>query len=425
MLFRPLFALILVAVAVLIPRTNAAQTLADTAGLTLNLLQIPNSPAFSLMDLAPSTIEEAKVPADFTAFLRNATDSFNTFPRSYGLEFAPWWVFGRDKIDFSQFVSNRLLDNIQQSLTISIGVNHLDDPNLPVGNNRTVQTAFAFKVSLLRGRVEQKHQQIDSLYSLLGAVNDSFYLQIPRWLRTDSIYRYWEDSVTVLRNARPINAQALDAAGTMMNNRSNELLSDSLRFQQQVLDQIAPHYALLKTQAAGFRLNRRGFKLDLGGGIVTDFFNQQVNDAQVTRIGGWLTGSWVFHPKRNSLNISVLGIARLLGNPGQLYQPTDGGILQTDNNLYFDYGARLIVHNGKRFSLSSELLGRQPINNQLIQPATRYVINMDYQLNSTILLSFQFGKNFDGAVTQNGNLITALHLFTTLGRRVAAGGGVL
>jgi hypothetical protein len=425
MAFRPVFSLFFACVAVLTPIVSTAQSLADTSGLTLDLLQIPNSPAFSLMDLAPSTIEEAKVPADFAVFLRNSTDSFTTFPRSYGLEFAPWWVFGRDRIDFSRFASNRLADNVRQSFTVSVGVNHLDDPNLPAGNDRTVQTALGFKVSLCRGRVEQKHQQLDSLYNLLAAVNDSFYTQIPRWLRTDPTYRMWADSVNTLRAARPINALALQEAGTRMSDRSNELLSDSVAFQRQIIDQIAPQYALLKAQAAGFRLNRRGFKLDLGGGMVTDFFNQEINDAQITRVGGWLTGSWVFAPKRNNLNISILGIARVLGNPAQLYRPTDGLGLRTGDNLYFDYGARLVLHNGKRFGLSSEVLGRQPINNAQLRPSTRYVINMDYQLNSTILLSFQFGKNFDGTVTRSGNLISALQLFTTLGRRTTARGTVL
>lgn len=402
-----------------------AQFMADTSGLTLDLLQIPNSPAFSLMDLAPSTIEEAKVPADFTVFLRNATDSLAVLPKSYGLEFAPWWVFGRSRIDFSDFVSNKLADNIRQSFSISVGINHLDDPNLEPGNDRTVQGALGFKMSLFRGQVEQKHQQIDSLYNLLSAVNDSFYTQIPRWLRTDPTYTMWEDSVNTLRKASTINIPHLEEAGTMMDKRSNELLSDSVQFQQQIIDRIAPQYSRLKAQAAGFRLNRRGFKLDLGGGFVTDFYNQAINDAQITRAGGWLTGSWVFKPVHNNLNVSMLGIVRVLGNPTQLYRPVDSLSLQMGDNLYVDFGARIILHNGKRFGLSSEILSRRPLNNEQLRPTARYAINMDYQLNSTILLSFQFGKNFDGTVTQKGNLIAALQLFTTLGRRVSDKGMLL
>jgi hypothetical protein len=422
---HPFYSLLLGLSLFLMPFIATAQTMADTSGLTLDLLQIPNSPAFSLMDLAPSTIEEAKVPADFTVFLRNATDSFNVLPKSYGLEFAPWWVFGRSRIDFSDFVSNRFADNVRQSFTVSLGINHLDDPNLAPGNDRTVQTAVGFKVSLLRGKVEDKHRQIDSLYSLLGVVNDSFYTQIPRWLKTDPVYRMWEDSVNTLRAARPINVPKLEEAGNKMTARSNELLSDSVQFQQQIINQIAPQYALLKSQAAAFRLNRRGFKLDLGGGLVTDFFNEEVNDSRITRVGGWLTGSWVFKPIHNNLNVSMLGIVRVLGNPAQLYRPMDSLTLQTGDNLYFDYGARIILHNGKRFGLSSEIVGRQPINNKQLRPTSRYVINMDYQLNSTILLSFQFGKNFNGAVTKQGNLIAALQLFTSLGRRSSTKGMLL
>jgi len=345
-----------------------AQQLPDTTSLTINLLQVPNSPAFSLMDLAPSTIEEPKVPSDFVAFVRQATDSFTILPRNYGIEFAPAWVFGRDKIDFSRFSSNRLGQNIWQSLSFSIGVNHLDDPNLPPDNGRTTQLGFGLKMSLLRGKLEAKHSQIDSLYSTMSAVNDSLYRNLQAWFITDPGYKLWYDSLTVLRQ-----------------------------------------------KVQGLKLNRRGFKLDFATGMATDFYDQSVTNSQVTRIGAWLTGGWVFQPGKSQLNTSLLGMLRVLGNPGQLYRSDT--LLLTDDNLFLDYGGRLILHNGRRFSFSTELLGRVAINNDALKPTARYVVNMDYQLNSSIVLSFHLGKNFDGTVTKSGNLITALQLFSSFGKR--------
>jgi len=405
------------AILAFLPFAGAAQQLPDTAGLTLDVLQIPNSPAFALMDLAPSTIDEPKVPSDFVAYLRNATDSFTLFPRSYGLEFAPAWVFGRQNISFTQFISNSLKENLRQSLVFSIGVNHLDDPDLPAGNGQTTQLGLGLKTSLLRGHVESSMEDINSLYNLLDTVNRFFYLNTERWLLTDREYKMWDDSVNILRKQVPINIPKLQAAGEARDARSNLLLADSAAFQQQVLQHFSPQLSALKSRAAGLKFNRRGFKLDLAGGFATDFYDQSFDNSQVTRIGAWLTGGWVFDRTKNNVNASVLGLLRVLGNPKQLYRSARQDTILVADNLYFDFGGRVILQNGRRFSLSGELLGRMPVNNPDLKTGVRFTLNVDYQLNSQILLSFNIGKNFDGPVYKGGNLITALHLFSSFGKK--------
>jgi hypothetical protein len=398
-----------------LPFSGLAQQLPDTSGLTINLLQVPNSAAFSLMDLAPSTIEEPKVPADFVAFVRQATDSFTILPRNYGIEFAPAWIFGRNNIDFSKFSSNRLGQNIWQSLTFSVGVNHLDDPNLPPGNDRTTQLGFGLKMSLWRGTVEAKHSQIDSLYRIMSGVNDSLYQNLEAWFITDPKYKLWYDSLTKLHQKVPISETLIEEAGAQWELRTNALLADSARFRQQILSSFSPQINRLRAQVQGMKLNRRGFKLDFAAGMASDFYDQSVTNSQVTRVGAWLTGGWVFNPNKSQLNTSLLGMLRILGNPRQLYRSDT--LLLTQDNLFLDYGGRLILHNGKRFSLSTEVLGRVTINNDALKPTARYVVNMDYQLTSSIVLSFHLGKNFDGTVTKSGNLITALQLFSSFGKR--------
>lgn len=398
-----------------------AQTqLPDTTGLTLDGLQIPSSPAFSLMDLAPSTIDEPKVPSDFALSLRQATDSFTTWPKSYGIEFAPAWVFGRNKIDFQKFSSNKLGNNIWQSLTLSAGINHLDDPDLPAGNGRTTQLGFGLKMSLARGHIQSSHQKVDSLYLRLGELNDEFYKNTEAQLQANARYKFWDDSLNVLKKQTPIDVVKLQVAIDSINavlairNAANADLGNSA---DDIMEN-STAYAALKSQLTGLKLNRRGFKLDFATGMVRDFYDQSVDSAKTTRIGAWLTGGWVFDPTDNQLNASVLGILRIIGNPDQLYRHSGmNDALMTADNLYFDYGTRVILHNGKRFSFSAEVLGRIPINNDGLKPTSRYVVNADYQVSKTITLSFNIGKNFDGTVNKSGNLITAIQMFTALGKR--------
>lgn len=416
--------LLLIAAMFLLPFFGNAQQLPDTTNLSVDMLQVPNSPAFALMDLAPSTVDEPKVPSDFLVYLRNATDSFTTIPRSYGVEFAPAWVFGRDNIDFRKFTSNNLGPNIWQSLTVSAGISHLDDPNLPAGNDRTSQLGIGLKLSLCRGQVEGKHKAIDSLYQKIAAVNDTTFRAVQAWFGEDAEWKKLDAEVKTLQNQRPIPADALLAAGNARAVRENVLLADSVGFYNGVLSKFANQLADLKAQVSGFKLNRRGFKLDFAGGFATDFYNQSVEDAQVTRIGGWLTGGWAFQPTKSQLNTSILGVVRLIGNPKQLYLAKATTDTLTADNLFLDYGGRLILHNGKRFSFSTELVGRMPVNNSELENTFRYSVNMDYQLTKTIVLSFHIGKNFDGTMTKNGNLITALQMFSSFGKRSYKNGKV-
>ncbi|MFN0033467.1 MAG: hypothetical protein ACKVUS_00285, partial [Saprospiraceae bacterium] len=308
--------------------------------------------------------------------------------------------------------------NMWQSLTLSAGINHANDPELPEGNGRNTQLGFGLKISLLRGEIEDKYKSIDSLYKTMATVNDSMHRSLEAWYGEDSEYKMWDDSLNWLLTHPPTDSVKLQEAGDKQSARVDALLADTTRFYQQVLSKFQPQFSALKAQTMGLKLNRRGFKLDLAGGFATDFYDQSAYNSQITRAGGWLTGGWAFKPSESQLNTSLFGVLRLLGNPKQLYLPADGdSMLLANDNLFFDYGGRGILHNGKRFRLSAELLGRMPINNDALKSSVRYTVSLDYQLTPIILLSFNFGKNFDGTVNKGGNLITALQLFSSFGKR--------
>ncbi|MDX1910651.1 MAG: hypothetical protein SFV22_04150 [Saprospiraceae bacterium] len=392
---------------------SAQSTIPDTSGLTLDALQIPNSPAFALMDLAPATIDEPKVPSDFLVYLRNATDSFTTIPRSYGIEFAPAWVWGKDRIDFTRFSRNKLGSNIWQSMVVSMGVNHLGDAEGPPADQIT-QLGVGLKFSLLRGDLDDNHQRIFQLYQSLDSVNRLLALDASARCNADDSCRYYlrmVDSLSALPNAAA-NEAAINRYGQLWAGRNNVLQRDA-----QLSTPTVNAIQQLKARTAGLKLNRRGFKLDFAVGAATNFLDQSFDYSKVARVGAWFTGGWVFEPSPNKLNASILGLVRVMGNPDQLYKPAGMDTIMMDDNLFFDYGARVILHNGKKFSFSSELLGRAPINNDALKSTWRFSVNADYQVSKTITLTFQFGKNFDGTTTEGGNLMTALHMFTAFGKR--------
>ena len=396
--------------------------LPDTTDLTLDYLKVPTSAAFTLMGLAPTLIDEPKVPGDFLVSLNHATDDFTTIPRSYALEFSPAWVFDSENIDFSRLVSNKLGDNIKQSLVLSLGINQVDDMTGVPGNMNNTQVGFGVKASIIRGRVKSTFKEIDDMYKTLSAVNDSFYVNTSRWLETDPEYASLTEQIDSLRhklqedNTLAVQtAPQLDSLARKAEARSNELLQDESSFQQQVTSRFSKQLTQLKEQGNSLKFDRQGFKLDFAAGFVSDFTGASFDSTRVSRIGAWLTGGWTFSGANSPNASSILGVARLIGNPNQLYR--SGNSLLTDDNLFFDFGGRLIFHNGKKLSISGELIGRYPINNDLLSTTTRYTFNFEYQASNSIVLTFNLGKDFNGTVTESGNLLTAIHLFSYFGNR--------
>ncbi|MFZ1694551.1 MAG: hypothetical protein WAT74_15245, partial [Flavobacteriales bacterium] len=52
-----------------------------------------------------------------------------------------------------------------------------------------------------------------------------------------------------------------------------------------------------------------------------------------------------------------------------------------------------------------------------VNPGWRMVLNAQYAFMPNRLLTFSFGRDFDGAVTKDGNLIAALNLLVGLGNK--------
>ena len=382
------------------------KVLPDTSELTLDYLKVPTSAAFNLMGISPSSIDEPKVPGDFLVALNNATDDFTKIPKSYALEFSPAWVFDKQNIDFSETISNKLGQNLKQSLVLSLGINLVDDPMQAPGNLAITEVGIGVKASLIRGSVKRQFSKIDSMYQTLAEVNDSFYVNTQKWLDIDPEYKLLSDSIDIVRkkieqdNSLSASlAPQLTALITRVNSRSSELLADSVRFKQEVLNTFSNQLASLKAQGSNIKFIRTGFKLDFAAGFVSDFQNASFDSVRISKIGAWLTGGWTFNSNNSSNASSVLGVLRLTGNPDQIYK--SGNSLLTDNNLFFDFGGRLIFHNGDRLSVSGELIGRMPINNDLISSTMRYTFNFEYQASKSIVLSLNLGKDFNGTVTEN------------------------
>lgn len=375
----------------------------DTS-MTVNSLRAPSSPAFVIMGLQPSNIENPTDPADFIVSLRNATDNYSMIPRNFAIEFAPGWVFCGRKITYKNFLSNNIGQNIWQSSTISFGFNTTDLTD----STSLTQSGFGFKMSIFRGKLDSNYQgyhtKMSTAMVILKNLNNSIGEEANKRKDNDPVLQLLKKQL----NDPAITDAQLAVIEEMMGNRNKqidkEVADDVGRQNAEIID-------TLKLIAQTLEVRRWGFKLDLAGAMELDFSNQQFNDSKISKYGVWLTGGYEFE----KAPIVLLGVVRFLNNPDQQYIKDDS--LVKKNNLEGDLGARLVIENIKHFSISGEIVYRTSFNIPEIKPTWRYVLNIDYQFASNKLISFSFGRNFDGTQVKGGTLVAALNLVLGFGSK--------
>jgi hypothetical protein len=111
----------------------------------------------------------------------------------------------------------------------------------------------------------------------------------------------------------------------------------------------------------------------------------------------------------------MLGIVRYQYNPKQAYDDPSEILKQTDLNT-IDWGGRILfATNDTKFSFGGEFVYRSIINSTVVKPSYRYDLSADYQIGKNQLISFSFGRDFDGTITKTGNLIAALNYIIGFG----------
>ena len=379
---------------------SAAQPPAQTK---YNLLNVPVSPAFILLDAEPVTVEEPANPTDFFASLRNATTGFTALPNTYAINFAPGWMFGGSKFSYDDFASGRRVgQNIGQSALISMGVltNTLSD------TDNFTKASLGFKFSLWQGKADtafgELHQKRAFLLRKVGELRQDLDEQAQALLEQDPNY-------VMLNNM--INAEAQKDNPDLELIQSLQKSRD--RVENEFRDRIVAGYesqlADIRDTIAQMIFRRYGFFFDVSGGAAFRFPNNTVGDAGMDRFGFWATCGFL-----TKKDLNIIATARLMNFQDQAFIDQGTGVLDVGTNLFLDAGARL-VYRRHRFGLSAEGVLRQPLNNSGIDGTSRASFSLDYQVGENQVLDFTFGKNFDGTVEKGGNLIAIFNFLIGFG----------
>jgi len=348
----------------------------------INLLQAPSSPGASLLGISPTTIQQPTDPTAFSVSLLNATNNLTTIPNSYAVDFAPAWLFGGKNITYQKFISDSVKYNIWQSFVVSFAYKNAKDSVTMLTNT---SVALGFKISFLRGQVNSK------------ALNTLAKLQT------------YLSNYQTLKNHEEQKVRAMTGYAQLPGNKKGALINTADSLALVTFKNNKNGLDSLKSYGEQINFNRYGWKLDLAGGV-SYLFPNQINGS-LNNAGAWLTGG--YDPENNGF--TFLAIARYLYNPKQVYDdPND--ILKQNDLSTFDSGVRILYDSrDDKFTFGGELVYRSILNTSTLAPSWRYTLSTDYQIGKNQILSFVFGRDFDGTVTKTGNLIAALNFIIGFG----------
>ncbi|MEO8587947.1 MAG: hypothetical protein ABI432_01140 [Flavobacteriales bacterium] len=435
--------------------TTVLQAQLDTTTISLDVLHAPSSPGSVLLGMAQNEIERPTDATDFMLSLRQATGEFTALPNNYSAEFAPG-LFAQPNLTARNMLG---LANIPgtgrttaaptwgqrflQSTVASLAVKDLFQSQ-DTSTSAMPQTAFGLKFSLCQGRPSKA--TLDTLAAVeaairryTSAVSDS----VEKRLATDTVIQRINARMEGIRIEKKRIAGELQILRGSLAQSADSAARISIRFQliqeradfqalldeqaqldetrrvrqREISDEVRADRALAEQDAARlmdavehFKIKRVGFKCDLAGGLVLGFEEHRLDQSRMTKAGGWITAGW-----ETEKNIGIFFLTRFMVNPDNVFVNEAGTLAMAEiHNL--DVGARLAFDPGRsNLTFSAEAVYRQVQADLGIEPNWRFVTNAEYDLRANRKLALSFGKNFDGLVTKDGNLITAINLLLGFG----------
>ncbi|MBN8786188.1 MAG: hypothetical protein J0I84_03805 [Terrimonas sp.] len=394
-----------------------AQSQVDTT-IKVDLLNAPASPASNLLGIAPSDIDK---PTDVSAFmlsLQSASNSFTKLPSNYAIDIAPYWLFKNSKkgdITTEGFRRSGGKDVLKQTLVLSFAIRSPDTTQTTTLNAKSTYGGFGFKFSILRGEYDNSTKQaldkikqlqdkrlrhLDDMLTGYKANVDPVVMEL-RQKRKDMLAGKSADEVRAVMAGEEYNA---------INNALNKKLADY--YETEKGEKIAELDKEIQQIASGFQTFRTGFTWDVAGGVSTEFRNQKFNNSKIYNAGIWTTIGYT-----DTIYGAGLFILRLLHNPDQVFAK-DNMVNDIGNITTFDAGLRYIYAKPQsKFSASVEAVYRSVLSSNTIDPSWRIVFNADYKILENQKLTFSIGRNFDGTLTKDGNLIAALTFLKGFGNK--------
>jgi hypothetical protein len=323
-------AIVLAAIVLAAPMSAAAQQ------VTIDDLSAPTTPAFVLLDVAPTAIDRPDTPRSFVLNALNRLSSADGgFPKDYALQVAPYWMASHPNLSFAQYQNPSRGQSLLQSFSVSIATSPIPGATksaAPLGTH----LAVGFSTRFWNGR---PNPILNEAVGDLEAIN----VRILDRLRADP-----NADISALRteaSAKALEIQGLDA-------------------------------------------QRIGFFLTLSGGQAWDFTGDDVRTVDQGRGGIWLTPAWRVRTCADTdaceSTFDFVAVLRMLDEP--------------EEDATVDYGGRLIWRPTRQFNISVETLRRNApsvaAGTSSSRDSNRTAGLLEYRIREDLIFYGSFGQDF-------------------------------
>lgn len=372
---------------------TAIKCFAQLEHASFDLLKVPSSPGFILLNKQPSDIERPVTPTDFIVSLKNSSDNFSVLPKNYALEIAPFWIWGARNISYKDAYGPRsyrsFAKNFKQSLMLSVAFAGDDDNGL---KNQQIGTGIKF--SIIRGKVNPRFtSNMDTLKSELKRIGQSLTNRAEAKLQMNIIYQSLKKQLADSNSNIELTIKQMEE---IENKIKNEIISEIATEEEEKLK----HFNEIQ-------FSRIGWFLDIAGGTAINFPNMVFDSAEVYKAGAWLTGGYEFQ------QLSVLAVGRFLSNYNVPYKLANDSIKISESQT-LDGGLRIVFDNGSFYGSVEGLyrldrnINAQPFN-------WKAALNLGYDIGNNKIISLNITRDFDRTINKGGTLITALNLIVGFG----------
>jgi len=382
--------------------------------IDLDILRAPSSPASNLLGIATTDIDKPTDISSFMVSVQSASNSFTTFPSNYAIDISPYYLFSKGSTDFTtEGLQDKDFKNIfKQTFVISLAISNPDSTNTSF-NYKSTYGGLGFKFSIARGEYDSiTKANLDSIIKRQDKINKLSMQAMEEWLNNNdkeykTLLKQREDllkGVTTPEEIKKVmeSEKYKKIEDQLSNKLANFKKSDK---EKELFDEI-------KAIASTFQTQRVGFSWDINGGFSGEFRNRNFDNSKLFNAGIWTNFGYT-----NKKGFAFLGLMRYLYNPDK--------ILALDNNVNefkdistLDTGGRIAYSKSQsKFSCSIEAIYRSVLNGNAIDPSWKMIFNADYALFKNQKLTFSFGRDFDGTISKDGNLIAALTLIAGFGNK--------
>jgi hypothetical protein len=338
---------------------------------SLNAIRTPNSPAFSVLGVQPTSVERPNTPADLAVAIDNATEGFKKFPKNFSLEFSPYWMSKEPmalswRDDINRSVEASLVRTFSASLaTTSKEVNTKEVRGL----------SYGFRTFLLSGKTSDKSvAAIEALEKKLTAFSAQF-----------AEVAAAEERSVQLEFFRKIREATDDAEKETAKQWFEE---QRKRIQVSKEKWLKEEDAKMQEDAQAFAPQREGLFVEIA--YAAAYHNDTVNaDLRKGGYAFWVTPSYV------TGDYSLVGVYRQLKD--------------SLSNKSSEYGIRFL-YTKERYAVSLEYLKGEYQNETPLPNRERFSLLFEYLLNENLWVSMSLGED-------NKNIQGTQSIFSTLGIR--------